>query len=149
MSKYIDLTGQRFGRLTVLRYYKTERKKVYWLCRCDCGNELAVYGGTLRNGRTKSCGCLARDRMVEYHKRLHWNDGIPELHEKTEEILGETFTYASSNAVLVANKYGDFYIASYEKSEDFEGWVDQVGDELLKDITNWMPLPEPPKEEQT
>ena len=147
MSKYIDLTGQRFGRLTVLRYYKTEKKKVYWLCRCDCGNELAVYGGTLRNGRTKSCGCLASDRMKEYHKRLHWNDGIPELHEKTEEILGETFRYSSSNAVLVANKYGDYYIASYEKSEDFEGWVDQVGDELLKDITNWMALPKPPKEE--
>ena len=145
---YIDLTGNRYGRLTVLRYYKTEKKKVYWLCRCDCGNEVAVYSASLKDGRTKSCGCLARDRMKEYHRKIgKWRDGIPDLHEVKEDVLGETFEYQTSDTVLLINKNGDYYIGNYEKSEDFEGWVDQVGDELLKDITNWMALPEPPKEE--
>ena len=61
----IDLTGQRFGRLTVL----DEAKPVHssgnllrcWRCRCDCGNELIVRQSSLRNGNTKSCGCLQRD----------------------------------------------------------------------------------------
>lgn len=64
-----DLTGQRFGRLTVLR----EDAEVYvspggaktrrWICRCDCGNELSVLQNALtatRNG-TRSCGCSRKD----------------------------------------------------------------------------------------
>lgn len=62
MGNYIDLTGQRFGRLTVLRKAnKKERKSnncCYWICKCDCGNETVVYSRALRDGRTKSCGCL-------------------------------------------------------------------------------------------
>ena len=54
-----DLTGQRFGRLTVLR--PTEQRKyrqVVWECRCDCGNTVFVRGSSLSNGLTQSCGCL-------------------------------------------------------------------------------------------
>lgn len=53
-----DLTGQVFGRLTVLAYDHTENKRAYWLCRCECGNTCVVSGKLLRNGGTKSCGCL-------------------------------------------------------------------------------------------
>lgn len=142
---YIDLTGNRYGRLTVLRYYKTERKRVYWLCRCDCGNEIAVYAASLKDGRTKSCGCWARDRMKEYHRKIcKWRDGIPDLHQVTEDVLGETFEYEASDTVLLINKNGDYYIGNYEKSDSFQGWVDDWNGDPLKDITNWMPLP--PKE---
>lgn len=55
-----DLTGQRFGRLVVLRrngqYGKTTRAA--WLCVCDCGAHLTVDGSNLRRGLSKSCGCL-------------------------------------------------------------------------------------------
>lgn len=62
MGKFIDLTGQRFGRLTVLSRAEDyvdprgrhERK---WLCRCDCGNEISVNEHHLKDGHTKSCGC--------------------------------------------------------------------------------------------
>lgn len=67
MGKLIDLTGKRFGRLTVIeRDYdpkKTKHKKyVYWKCVCDCGNKKSVGSQALRSGRTKSCGCLTIDR---------------------------------------------------------------------------------------
>ena len=57
-----DLTGQRFGKLTVIeRASKPEGVKgtaIYWLCKCDCGNEKIIRGSNLRNGMTQSCGCL-------------------------------------------------------------------------------------------
>lgn len=62
MSK-IDLTGQRFGRLTVLHALPAEKgKRTRWACRCDCGAEIVV-GSThhLITGNTQSCGCLSRE----------------------------------------------------------------------------------------
>jgi len=58
-----DETGNRYGMLTVLRRYDTSDPSsvgAYWLCRCDCGTEVAVQGTKLRNGNTRSCGCLAQ-----------------------------------------------------------------------------------------
>lgn len=63
--KFVDLTGQRFGRLTVIKRVENNGKKVMWLCRCDCGNETTVFSGYLRNGDTKSCGCLSKDKLIE------------------------------------------------------------------------------------
>lgn len=57
--RLIDLTGKRFGRLTVL--HRAERNKgrhVVWTCKCDCGNVVNVLGCHLRSGATESCGCL-------------------------------------------------------------------------------------------
>ena len=63
---FIDLTGKKFGKLTVLELdhkkqtiYSNGRKRTfhYWKCRCDCGNEVVRSGNSLRNGDTKSCGC--------------------------------------------------------------------------------------------
>lgn len=51
-----DLAGLRFGQIVVLKRVPGN----VWLCRCDCGVEKTIYGGSLRNGLTKSCGCLNR-----------------------------------------------------------------------------------------
>ena len=59
MSRYIDLTGQRFGKLVVKEYAPSDgRKGAFWLCQCDCGNTTVVAGQELRRGGTKSCGWL-------------------------------------------------------------------------------------------
>jgi len=55
---YIDLTGQRFGRLVAI-----ERRDNQWLCHCDCGETNLVHRSNLVSGRAKSCGCLRRERM--------------------------------------------------------------------------------------
>ena len=59
MSKRLDLTGRRFGKLTAVR--PTEERRygsVVWDCKCDCGNTTLVQCNNLINGITKSCGCL-------------------------------------------------------------------------------------------
>lgn len=69
MSKPIDLTGQRFGKLTVLQEcYR--KKNVYWLCQCDCGSQTTVMGVSLRNGHTTSCGCARFDGALKTAKKM-------------------------------------------------------------------------------
>lgn len=58
-----SLVGQKFGRWTVLKR-DTSRKSYYW-CRCECGTERSVFGPTLKNGASKSCGCLKSERNKE------------------------------------------------------------------------------------
>lgn len=57
----IDLTGQKFGRLTVLKQGERINNHIGWVCRCDCGSIKTVEGRYLTKGRTKSCGCLNKE----------------------------------------------------------------------------------------
>ena len=65
MSRIIDMTGQRFGRLTVVSRVKSHNSNAKWLCKCDCGNYTEVLGTTLRRGESNSCGCLRSDYWKE------------------------------------------------------------------------------------
>ena len=68
MSKKIDMIGQRFGRLIVFEEASTKKwGQVCWKCKCDCGNKIVVAGRSLRNGNTRSCGCLQLKTMQK-----HW-----------------------------------------------------------------------------
>ena len=56
-----DLSGQTFGKLTVVNFAgSSKRGHAKWLCKCECGNEKAIFGGHLTSGSTKSCGCITR-----------------------------------------------------------------------------------------
>lgn len=74
MSRLIDLTGQRFGRLTVIEKIPSRNRctNARWLCKCECGNETTVLSTTLRRGESKSCGCLrselSQDKMTTHGK---------------------------------------------------------------------------------
>lgn len=61
MGYKIDLTGQKFGRWIVLEFDCNKNGQTYWKCKCECGNEKSVNGGRLRNGGSKSCGCLSKE----------------------------------------------------------------------------------------
>lgn len=56
MPNLKDLTGQRFGKLTVIQRASNRGNKVYWLCECDCGNQKEIRGSSLTSNVTKSCG---------------------------------------------------------------------------------------------
>lgn len=58
----LDLTGQKYGRLTVLKEAERKGYTRKWLCRCECGNETIVTQPNLRNGHTTSCGCVQREK---------------------------------------------------------------------------------------
>lgn len=81
-----DLTGQRFGALTVIEQCpeRSSDKQVIWLCQCDCGNIVKIKGGNLRTGNTKSCGCLRNQSYGEEKiRQLLKLNNIAYEHEKT------------------------------------------------------------------
>lgn len=70
MGKAIDLTGKKFGRLTVIK--RIGRDKYYhstWLCKCECGKEKICNGKYLKEGKTKSCGCLYKETVKKNGKK--------------------------------------------------------------------------------
>jgi hypothetical protein len=79
MAALIDITGQRFGKLIVIRRAENDKQgQSRWLCRCDCGRPTKVRGYCLRN-YTQSCGCLALDTARKRHA------------QKRPDITGQRF----------------------------------------------------------
>jgi hypothetical protein len=66
VHNFKDLTGVKFGLLTVLNYEGTNKnKKALWKCRCECGSIITTIGSYLRSGHTKSCGCTRHEKLME------------------------------------------------------------------------------------
>ena len=80
--KKIKMEGKKFNRLKVIKEVDTGKEGVYWLCRCDCGNEKVIRGVNIRKGRSKSCGCL----RVEGLNARSYRHGFSRRDATTERI---------------------------------------------------------------
>lgn len=95
LGKFIDLTGQKFGRLMVIKRAENHitpggSVKIVWLCKCDCGTEKNIEGSILKSGRTLSCGCLAREKTSIRNRK---------------DLLGKTFGYLTVESYVKQSKY--------------------------------------------
>lgn len=75
MNQLVDMTGKRFGRLTVIGIggctkEPSGRSRPLWKCICDCGNEVLVLRDNLIHGRTQSCGCFHLEQKYKAHKNI-------------------------------------------------------------------------------
>lgn len=74
MARLVDISGQRFGTLTALRPHGRDAYgRALWLCRCDCGQTLAIRSNNLRTGNSRSCGCkkhAANRRLINLVGRV-------------------------------------------------------------------------------
>jgi hypothetical protein len=97
IGKIIDLTGHKYGKLTVLKMAdkKGKNQECYWLCECDCENKTKkiISGNNLRHGRTKSCGCgkakthdLSKSRVYKIYRSMIQRCYNPNAH--AYEIYG-------------------------------------------------------------
>ena len=94
MGKFQDLTGQRFGRLLVVKRNENNKNgDAMWLCLCDCGNKIIVRGCDLRRGSTQSCKCLQKElsanRLTKHgltNTRLHriWSGMLRRCYNKND-----------------------------------------------------------------
>ena len=74
---YINLVGVKYGKLTVVSLVEdvaSAKVPTRWLCKCECGNEVSVLGYNLRNGNTRSCGCVQREKAAS-RVRTHGDTG--------------------------------------------------------------------------
>lgn len=120
--KRLDLTGDRFGDLTVVKEVDRVGGQSRWLCQCDCGTESIVRLGNLRNGHTVSCGCR-RSTSTTKSKTKHGMYGTP--------------TYKSWSGMLTRclnktnHKYPDYGgrgIQVYEAWKDFDAFFSYMGE---------------------
>lgn len=86
--KRLDLTGQRFGRLTAIERcgMDSSGKNSVWLCLCDCGGTTKATTTHLRNGHTQSCGCLAMERAIEGGKKTRFQTKHGASHTRAYRI---------------------------------------------------------------
>ena len=71
MANFIDITGQKFGKWTVLKRAENSKdNQAQWLCECECGKQKIVLGKTLRNGKSTSCGCARGKKINLLGKRF-------------------------------------------------------------------------------
>lgn len=69
MGQFVDLTGQKFGKLTIIKYLQMnergENKQNIWRCQCECGNIIDASSNHLTTSHTTSCGCVQRERSAQ------------------------------------------------------------------------------------
>ena len=97
MPKLIDLTGQKFGRWTVLQRVPNHGKAVYWLCECECGTRKEVKAAHLRSGASTSCGCRQKEIAREW---IQNNIG------KRANLTGQKFNHLTALKCVGTNKSG-------------------------------------------
>jgi hypothetical protein len=68
--RFKDETGNRYGRLSVLRFDEMRKGQPFFICGCVCGQEVSVRGANLRRGNTTSCGCSRRKFMPKLRGRI-------------------------------------------------------------------------------
>lgn len=115
MGQLKDLTGQRFGHLTVLeRAEKGKFSGAYWLCRCDCGAEKIIRGLTLKNGRTQSCGCLQKEvasQLCTKMRNKHGGHGSrlyriwKNMHSRCYNANVGNYSYYGGRGITICNEW--------------------------------------------
>jgi hypothetical protein len=90
-NNFIDLSGQKYGLLTVIKLSEHKQKssgrgsETIWECLCDCGNITKVYSQNIKRGLTKSCGCLFKKRM-KGKSHPNWRNDLSSLHGNTRNV---------------------------------------------------------------
>ncbi len=129
MSKRIERTGQRFGRLLVLEVaHRNKHGDAMWLCLCDCGNQPIVGSWELSSGNTQSCGCLGRELRASGALRLRHGEAKKNK-QSVEHMIwsGMKARCFNPNNKEFAN-YGGRGITVCERWRDsFEAFVEDVG----------------------
>jgi hypothetical protein len=119
MGKKIDLTGQRFGRLVVLKESSKRDKNgsIHWVCKCDCGNIVEPSSASLRKGTTISCGCynkeiITKDNPKRKRKLYYIYRGIK---DRCYNKNSRAYHNYGGRGISISNEWNDY--------DAFEQWA--------------------------
>lgn len=119
MPAALKLEGQKFGRLTVIKKVQGDGKQTSWLCECICGNQKEIRSGNLRNGHTKSCGCLPRDILLERNKS-HGLSDKPEyfiwkgMKSRCNNPLADGYQNYGGRGIVICDRWLESFENFYE-----------------------------------
>lgn len=131
MGRPLKLTGQTFGRLTVLkRLGKNSVGNYKWQCLCSCGNEAVVDGGNLTSGTTRSCGCLLADTNTKHGfsprsgKRITYQSWDAMI-QRTTNPNNQAYSYYGGRGITVCSEW----------RQDFRRFLADMGERPSPEMT--------------
>ena len=140
----VDMAGERYGRLTVLRYAgRASNGQSRWLCRCDCGRETTVARSNLRSGKQVSCGCKRREQAgtINYshggsNTRLYsiWANMIT----RTTNPKGTAYNRYGGRGITMCQEWRD----SFEAFRDWSlanGYTDDLTIDRIDNDSGYKP----------
>lgn len=145
-----DLTGKKFGRLTVLGLSeKRSGRKSYWVCQCECGNKKIVRSDCLKSGNVKSCDCLKREQDKINLNRITHGDTLTGNHERlwgiwqgiktrTTNNHSESYAIYGGRGITVCKEW----LESYEKFKEWSlanGYSDNLTIDRIDVNGNYEP----------
>ena len=141
MSKFIDLTGKKFNKLTVVKRLENSIGGVsVWLCQCECGNFTTVRGSNIKNGSVKSCGCLLKEGTTTTHglskTKIYgiWNS----IKSRCLNPNSESYKRYGARGICVCeewkNSFESFYLWSIEN-----GYNEKLSIERIDNDGNYCP----------
>lgn len=146
MSKCRDLTGQRFGRLTVIGLSARQSRKTYWICQCDCGNVSEHRSDGLLSGAIKSCGCYKRevsaDNVSENHTHKKSGTRIYRIWQgmKTRcfDINDKRYERYGERGITVCEEWKNNFLSFYDWSMA-NGYDENLSIDRIDNDGNYCP----------
>ena len=127
MAQLIDLSGQRFHRLTVVaRVANSRHGNARWLCRCECGAQVEVAACNLKSGHSKSCGCLRREfaSARRWYKHGHATSSRRSPEYRSWTSMRARCNYSGARGFM---DYGGRGISVCERWNSFELFLADMG----------------------
>lgn len=132
MTNFVDRTGIKYGRLTALSVFPSDKPNKRWLCRCDCGTECIVIGSKLASGHTKSCGCY-KSEVNSAKSKIHGTSNTPtfnvwqHMHRRCNDQKNQAFKNYGGRGIKVCERWSKFENFFADMGEKPEGMsIDRI-----------------------
>ncbi len=139
-----DLTGKRFGRLTVIKFTPTDNHHTYWKCKCDCGNITTVTRSALKAGDIVSCGCYRKENARFMFKYKHgisktrqyriWQSMIRRCYDKEHK----SYKFYGAKGITVCDEWKNDATAFYNWAMK-NGYQDNLTLDRIDGNCNYAP----------
>jgi len=130
----LDITGQKFGKLTAISRTKRQDKSgcYYWKFRCDCGNIMETTGTSAKRGHTNSCGCSNKEQITKLGKdrRTHGDTNWPDNPIRLYRIWANMRHRCNIPTMPAYRRYGGRGISVCDEWNDysvFRDWANSSG----------------------
>lgn len=139
-----DISGEIFGKWTVISLDHVENGKTYWLCKCECGKEKSVYKGSLKNGSSKSCGCYNPRQLPNGEASLNqlYNNYIQNSKKREIEFAlnkEEFSVLTKQNCFYCGIKPEQFYKSRHNSGDYTYNGIDRLNSKEGYSIENTVP----------
>jgi len=114
---FIDLTGQKFNRLTVLKLAKQRDLRTRWICKCECGKTKEIEAYALKSGGIKSCGCFKKELTAKRNTKLITTHGMTKtrfyriwqhMRNRCQNKNNQAYRYYGGRGISVDTRWDTF-----------------------------------------